>query len=102
MDVLADYQNIRINRYNVDKGAATPSTREILLERITARELGLDVGDKITVEIDNERRYELTVAGIIHDVYILPMTIFGDAFVISAWIPWNGWAKRPITTVWIS
>jgi len=80
MDVLADYQNIRINRYNVDKGAATPSTREILLERITARELGLDVGDKITVEIDNERRYELTVAGIIHDVYILPMTIFGEAF----------------------
>ncbi|MBN1536661.1 MAG: ABC transporter permease [Anaerolineales bacterium] len=80
MDVLADYQDIRINRYNVDEGAATPGIREILLERITARELGVKVGDKITVEIDNQRRYQLTVTGIVHDVYILPMTIFEEAF----------------------
>jgi len=92
LDVLGDYQNIRINRYTVDAGAATPGIREILLERISARELGLKVGDKITVEIDNQRRYELTVAGIIHDVYILPMTIFKEAtgYISMDTLEWMG------------
>lgn len=80
LDVLADYKDVRINRFNVEAGAASPGIREILLERISAKQLGLKPGDKITVEIDNQRRYELTVAGIIHDMYILPMTINGEVY----------------------
>ncbi|NMC11717.1 MAG: FtsX-like permease family protein [Chloroflexi bacterium] len=80
MNVLADYQDVRINRYNVDEGAAVPGIREILIERISARKLGLKVGDQVIVEIDNQRQYKLTVSGIIHNVYILPMTIFNEAF----------------------
>jgi putative ABC transport system permease protein len=92
LNVLGDYQNIRINRYSVSEGAATPGIREILLERISARELGVKVGNKITVEIDNQRQYELTVAGIIHDAYILPMTIFKEAagYISMDTLEWMG------------
>lgn len=92
LNVLADYQDIRINRYRVVEGAAAPGIRQILLERVSAREMGVAVGDKIVVEIDNQRHYELTVAGIVHDIYILPMTIFQEAtgYISMDTLEWMG------------
>ena len=88
---VPDFNDIKINRLPVDKGVGVPGVREILLERQSAKGLGVDVGDKVTVEIDNQRRYDLTVVGIVHDIYIRPYNLGNQA---------SGYVSMP-TLVWM-
>jgi putative ABC transport system permease protein len=89
---LPDFANIQINRLPVEAGAGVPGVREILLERQSAAGMGLKVGDTVTIEIDNQRRYELTVAGILHDIYIRPFTLGHQAagYVSMSTLEWMG------------
>lgn len=89
---VPDFNDIQINRLPVEAGAGVPGVREILLERQSAAGLGVTVGDKVTIEIDNQRRYELTVAGILHDIYIQPFTLGKRAtgYVSMATLQWMG------------
>ena len=86
---VPDFNDIKINRLLVEQGSGVPGVREILLERQSARGLGVTVGDKVTVEIDNQRRYELTVAGVLHDIYIRPYNLGNQA---------NGYVSMPTLT----
>ncbi len=86
---MPDFNDIQIDRLPVEQGSGVPNVREILLERQSARGLGVGVGDKVTVEIDNQRRYELTVAGIVHDMYIRPYNLGKQA---------NGYVSMPTLT----
>lgn len=89
---VPDFNDIQINRLPVEQGAGVPGVREILLERQSAAGLGVTVGDKVTIEIDNQRRYELTVAGILHDIYIQPFTLGKRAtgYVSMSTLQWMG------------
>jgi putative ABC transport system permease protein len=89
---VPDFADIKINHLPVDAGTGVPDVREILLERQSASGMGIKVGDKVTVEIDNQRRYELTVAGILHDVYIQPFSLGKQAagYVSMATLEWMG------------
>jgi putative ABC transport system permease protein len=88
---VPDFSDIKINRLPAEKGSGVPGVREILLERQSAKGLGVDVGDTVTVEIDNQRRYELTVAGIVHDIFIRPYNLGNQA---------NGYVSMP-TLTWL-
>ena len=88
---VPDFTDIQINQMPVENGSGVPGVREILLERQSARGLGVGVGDKVTVEIDNQRRYELTVAGIVHDIYVRPYNLGNQA---------NGYVSMP-TLTWL-
>ena len=50
------------------------------------------MGDNVTIEIDNQRRYELTVVGILHDIYIRPFTLGKQAtgYVSMSTLQWMG------------
>ena len=89
---VADFADIQINRLPVEAGTGVPGVREILLERQSAVGLGVTVGDKVTLEIDNQRRYELTVVGILHDIYIRPFTLGKQAagYVTMSTLEWLG------------
>lgn len=89
---VPDFADIKINRLPVEEGTGVPGVREILLERQSAAGLGLKVGDKVTLEIDNQRRYELTVAGILHDIYIRPFSLGKQAagYVSVSTLEWMG------------
>ena len=89
---VPDFSDIQINRLPVEQGTGVPGVREILLERQSAQGMGVKVGDTVTVEIDNQRRYELTVAGILHDIYIRPFTLGKQAsgYVSMATLQWMG------------
>jgi putative ABC transport system permease protein len=89
MMAVPDFNDIKINQLPVEAGSGVPGVREILLERQSAKGLGVGVGDKVTVEIDNQRRYELTVAGIVHDIYIRPYNLGNQA---------NGYVSMPTLT----
>jgi putative ABC transport system permease protein len=88
---VPNFNDIQINHLPVDAGSGVPGVREILLERQSAKGLGVGVGDKVTVEIDNQRRYELTVSGILHDIYIRPYNLGNQA---------NGYVSMP-TLTWL-
>ncbi len=92
LTTVPDFTDIKINRLPVEEGTGVPGTREVLLERQSAQGLGVKVGDTVTLEIDNQRRYELTVAGILHDVYIQPFTLGKRAagYVSLSTLEWMG------------
>jgi putative ABC transport system permease protein len=83
---------IRINRFVVEAGSDIPGLRAILLERSTARGLQLSTGDSLSVEMENGNRYELKIAGIVHDVSTEHYSISGEAlgYVSLATLEWMG------------
>lgn len=89
---VPDFSDIQVNRLPVEQGTGVPSVREILLERESASGMGVKVGDTVTLEIDNQRRYELTVTGILHDIYIRPFTLGKQAagYVSMSTLEWMG------------
>lgn len=88
----ADPNNIQINRFEVQKGASVPGLRSILIERSTAKGLGLKLGDPFTVEMGDGDRYSLTISGIIHDMSTEQFNISGNAFgyVSMSTLEWMG------------
>ena len=60
---VPDFNDIKINRLPVEQGQACRACARFCSNDNRRSGLGVNVGDKVTVEIDNQRRYELTVAG---------------------------------------
>jgi len=69
-----------------------PGGREILLERQSAGALGVQVGDLINIKMPDKRQYTLRVAGILHDVYVMPFSLMGEAtgYVSMETLQWLG------------
>ncbi|MDD2696361.1 MAG: ABC transporter permease [Anaerolineales bacterium] len=95
LNVLPDYQALKVNRFSLEQGSAEPGVREVLLERQSAQKLGVSVGDMVDIEMPNERRYTLRVAGIVHDVYVMPFSLLGEAtgYISMDTLQWLG--ERP-------
>ena len=89
---LPNYKDVKVNRFTLESGSMDPGVREILLERKSAEALGLSTGDMVQVEMGNERRYDLKVAGIVHDVYVRPFLLMGEAtgYVSMDTLQWMG------------
>ena len=92
LHVVQDYDDIQMDKYIPVSGSAKPAIREILLEGQSADLLGLHVGDVVAVEMPDERRYNLTVAGVVHDVYVMPFALLGEAtgYVSMETLDWMG------------
>ncbi|MBN1120694.1 MAG: ABC transporter permease [Anaerolineae bacterium] len=92
LTVIPDFDDIPVNQLTLEAGSPTPSIREVLLERQSAAGLGVEVGDEIVVEMSDERRYALTVSGIVHDLYNSPYAISGEAsgFIKMETLEWLG------------
>ncbi len=92
LNVVQDFNEVGINRFTYEHGVAKPGVRQILLEQQSAELLGLSTGDQIVVEMQDENRYDLTVAGIVHDVYVMPMAILGEAsgYISMGTLEWMG------------
>ncbi|GAB4483419.1 MAG: FtsX-like permease family protein [Anaerolineales bacterium] len=92
LHVIADPASFEINRFVMEQGDFPPKVREIILERQSAQLLGVEVGDKVLIELPNDRQYELTLSGIAHDVNEIPFAIMGDAtgYVNMDTLRWMG------------
>lgn len=92
LNVVPDFGDLRVNKFTVESGTSIPGIREILIERQSAEGLGVTVGDKINIEMPNDRRYALKVVGIVHDVYIMPYTLLGDitGYITMETLEWMG------------
>src|SRR5512138_260889 len=73
----------------------TYGNKEILLDA-SAKSLGYKVGDKLIIELSDDRRRELTVAGYMHDVSGAPFSLAKviSAVVTPATLEWLGGSRK--------
>jgi putative ABC transport system permease protein len=67
LSAIADFNDIQIDRVISESGAWPPSTGELVLERLSATDAGLEIGDEVTIETADGARHTLTVAGLAYD-----------------------------------
>jgi putative ABC transport system permease protein len=71
LGVFGDYAEISVDAVTPLAGNWPPGKREIVLERQSPEFLGVDMGEAITVELDDGSQKTLTVVGIAHDPQVL-------------------------------
>ena len=77
---IEDYDDIRVNKVWPQSGVWPPPEREILIERAAIGLLGAQVGDVVLVETPDEKRRELRIAGLVHDMAQLPSQFDGTLY----------------------
>ncbi len=89
---LPDFEEVQINTFSLDEGTHVPGLREILVERDTAMNLDIDIGDIFVVEAENGNKYNLIVTGIVHDMSTTHYSFSGTAlgYISTATLEWMG------------
>ena len=104
LEALHDFENVKINQLRPLAGAVVPRNRQIVLEGKTAEQLGVDLGDELTVELPNGTQRDLPVVGVAQDPTYSYGAILGDAkgYITDetlAWLHFPPTLNRLIVTV---
>lgn len=78
--VVADYDNIQVNKVSSQSGAWPPPEREILIERAALPVIDAEVGDILRVKLPNDTQREMRIAGVAYDPAQLPAQIDGTPY----------------------
>jgi putative ABC transport system permease protein len=78
--VIADYDDIRVNKVSPQSGAWPPPEREILIERAALSVIDAQAGDVIRIKLPNDTQREMLIAGVAHDPAQLPAPIDGTPY----------------------
>lgn len=78
--VIANYEDIRINKVSSQSGAWPPPEREILIERAALQVIKAQVGDTIRIKMPNDTQREMRIAGLAYDPAQLPAQIDGTPY----------------------
>lgn len=73
--VVADYNDIRVNKVKSESGAWPPPEREILIERVALAVINAQVGDVIRIKLPNDTQREMRIAGLAYDPAQIPAQI---------------------------
>lgn len=89
---VPDYDEIRVNKIRPQSGAWPPPEHEILIERSALPLINAQIGDVVVIELPNEKRRELRIAGLAHDPAQLPAQIDGSpyAYISFETVEWLG------------
>ncbi len=87
-----DFENMNLNSITPETGTFPPERQEIVFER---RSIGLakaGIGENTVVEMSNGRRFELKVAGTVHDINVFPANMFPQptGYVSARTLEWLG------------
>jgi putative ABC transport system permease protein len=78
--VVADYDNIRVNKVAPKNGVWPPPEREILIERAALSVIEAQIGDVVLVRFPNDVERKIRIAGISYDPAQLPAQIDGTPY----------------------
>lgn len=78
--VIADYNDIRVNKITSQSGSWPPPEREILIERAALSVIDAQVGDVIRIKLPNDTQRDMRIAGVAHDPAQLPAQIDGTPY----------------------
>ena len=76
--VVNDFSDITVSRFFPESGALSPQSDEILVERSSLTEVGVNVGEDITVAVPAGTPQVLTVTGLVHDPAGIPPGLGGS------------------------
>ncbi|MFC1904949.1 ABC transporter permease [Chloroflexota bacterium] len=87
-----DYDDIKLNRIQSEKGKWPPGRHDILFERASFSLPGIQIGDNIVIELSNGKQYELNVTGTVHDLKVPPASMSRQltAYVSMKTLGWLG------------
>jgi putative ABC transport system permease protein len=74
--VYDDYENLTVNRITTQEGAWPPGRGEIILERTVASYIDANIGDLLTIELQDGTEHELRMIGTAHDLNAVPASLF--------------------------
>ena len=86
LTVIADYDDIRVNKLKLMEGAWPPPEKGVLFERSSLSGFPVKVGDALTVEAPDGKKRSLKVAGLVHDISQIPSFFSG---VVNGYITFN-------------
>jgi len=72
---VPDFVNTEVNQVTILEGRSTLGDSDIVLEKQTAEELGAQVGDQISVQMETGDTFSLTVSAIARNIYDMPYSI---------------------------
>ncbi len=92
LNAFPDLEDVAINMPTLEQGRMSLSVREVVIERQSAEALGLAVGNTLNIKNDVDREFELEIVGIVHDLYVMPYELLGEAtaFVTMGTLRWMG------------
>lgn len=95
LNVVPDYDAMRLDIVRPAEGAWPPPERELLLERSSFGLLGAEIGQTLNVRLPDGRRRAMRVAGSSHDLYALLYVLdgMGWAHVTPETLRWLGQAQ---------
>jgi len=70
--VIADYNDIRVNKVGSQSGDWPPPEREILIERAALPVIGAQVGDIVRIKMPNDTQRDMRIAGAAYDPAQMP------------------------------
>ncbi len=87
---IPDFDAMQIHRLLPQQGAPVPADEEVVLERNTLAELGVAVGDTLTIELADGTVRQLPIAGSVLDQNDIYDLILGEArgYVTLDTLPW--------------
>ena len=118
--VIADYNDIRVNKVSSESGAWPPPEREILIERAALSVIKAQAGDVIRIKLPNDTQREMRIAGLAYDPAQMPAQIdstpygyisfdtlewlgepygFNELYVIATHPEDKVWAQRVVNLV---
>jgi putative ABC transport system permease protein len=118
--VIADYNDIHVNKVSSESGAWPPPEREILIERAALQVIHAQVGDVIRIKLPNDTQREMRIAGLAYDPAQIPAQIdstpygyisfdtlewlgepygFNELYVISTHPEDKEWAQQVVNLV---
>jgi len=78
---ISDFDDIRLNKLELDSGQWPPPDHEILLERTTLTLIeGGEIGDTLIIKTASDKRREVKVAGLVQDFTQMPARAEGRAY----------------------
>ncbi len=78
--VVADYDDIRVNKVSSQSGAWPPPEREILIERAALSVIDAQIGDVLLVRFPNDVERRVRIAGSAYDPAQLPAQLDGTPY----------------------
>lgn len=76
-----DYENIRMNTFEYESGLYPPERNEMILERSFLDDLGVQVGQTVTLRTANDKLHQLQIVGTVHSLHLPPGSISVPVYV---------------------